>query len=156
MKKFWIELPKPFLILAPMENVTDFVFREIVATELPKPNVLFTEFTNVEALMSKGYEHTIQRFKFSKKQKPIIAQIWGNEPENYYRVAKLIVDLGFDGIDINMGCPDKAVIKMGTCSALMQNRSLAKAIIEATKIGASDLPISVKTRIGIREIITED
>ncbi len=156
MKIFWKELPKPFLVLAPMENVTDYVFREIVATELPKPDVLFTEFTNVESLMSEGREHTLQRFKFSEKQRPIVAQIWGLNPENYYQSAKLIADLGFDGIDINMGCPVKDVFKMGACSALIKNRPLAKEIIEAVKKGAGNLSVSVKTRIGVKEIITED
>ena len=112
MTNFWKKLPKPFTVLAPMENVTDFAFREIVATKLPKPDVLFTEFTNVEALNSLGFEKTIPRFKFSKNQKPIVAQIWGLKPENYFKTAKLIERLGFDGIDINMGCPDRAVVKL--------------------------------------------
>src|SRR3989344_5257253 len=156
MKNFWQELEKPFLVLAPMEGVTDFVFREIVATELPKPQVLVTEFTNVESLMSKGFEKTIVRFKYSEKQRPVVAQVWGLSPDNYYKSAKLIAELGFDGIDINMGCPVKEVFKMGACSALINNRPLAGEIIEAVKKGAGGLPISVKTRIGVKEAITED
>ncbi|MDP3917786.1 MAG: tRNA-dihydrouridine synthase [Candidatus Woesebacteria bacterium] len=153
---FWRKLPRPFTVLAPMEGVTDYIFREIVANYLPKPDVLFTEFTNVEALNSLGLEKTIPRFKFSKEQKPIVAQIWGLKPENYYKTAKLIEKLGFDGIDINMGCPDRAVVKIGACSALINNHPLAKEIIEATKKGSKKLPISVKTRIGFKEVVTEE
>lgn len=153
---FWQKLSKPFVALAPMEDVTDFVFREIVATTLPKPDVMFTEFTNVEALNSEGFKKTIYRFKFSEKQRPIVAQIWGLNPENYYKTTKLIEELGFDGIDINMGCPVKAVIKIGACSALIKNKPLVKEIIEATKKGTNKLPISVKTRIGFKDVETED
>lgn len=153
---FWNKLPRPFVALAPMEDVTDFVFREIVATTLPRPDVMFTEFTNIEALNSEGFAKTIYRFKFSNKQRPIVAQIWGLNPENYYKTAKLIEKLGFDGIDINMGCPVKAVIKIGACSALIKNKALVKEIIEATKKGTSKLPISVKTRIGFKDVETED
>jgi len=156
MTNFWTKLPKPFVALAPMENVTDFVFREIVSLYLPRPDVMFTEFTNVEALNSAGLEKTIYRFKFSEKQRPIVAQIWGLNPKNYYKTAKLIVDMDFDGIDINMGCPDKAVVKIGACSALINNRPLAKEIIEATKKGAGKLPVSVKTRIGLTKVVTNE
>lgn len=153
---FWRKLPRPFTVLAPMENVTNFAFRQVVATKLPKPDVLFTEFTNVEALNSGGFERTIPRFTLSMSQKPIVAQIWGINPENYYKSAKLIEKLGFDGIDINMGCPDRAVVKIGACSALINNKSLAKEIIEAVKKGSKKLPISVKTRIGFKKIVTEE
>lgn len=151
----WRKLPKPFIALAPMEDVTDYVFREIVATTLPRPDIMFTEFTNVEALNSEGFKKTIYRFKFSEKQRPIIAQIWGLNPKNYYKTAKLINELGFDGIDINMGCPDKAVVKIGACSALIDNEPLAQEIILATQEGAKKLPVSVKTRLGLKEIVTE-
>lgn len=156
MLNFWSKLPKPFVALAPMEDVTDFVFREIVSLYLPKPDVMFTEFTNVEALNSAGFEKTIYRFKFSKKERPIVAQIWGINPENYYKTAKLIVEMGFDGIDINMGCPDRAVVKIGAGSALINNRPLAKEIIIATKEGAKNLPVSVKTRLGLNNVVTEE
>lgn len=153
---FWKNLPLPFSVLAPMENVTDFVFREIVANQLPKPDVLFTEFTNVDALSSSGYEKTIHRFKFTKSQHPIVAQIWGTNPDNFKNAAKIAYQLGFDGIDINMGCPVKAVIKIGACSALINNRILAKEIIKATKDGSKKLPVSVKTRIGFNKVQTEE
>lgn len=156
VNNFWRKLPRPFTVLAPMENVTNFAFRQVVATKLPKPDVLFTEFTNVEALNSGGFERTIPRFTLSMSQKPIVAQIWGINPENYYKSAKLIEKLGFDGIDINMGCPDRAVVKIGACSALINNKYLAKEIIEAVKKGSKKLPISVKTRIGFKKIVTEE
>ena len=156
MTNFWTKLPKPFSVLAPMENVTDFVFREIVANELPKPDVLFTEFTNVDALSSAGYEKTIHRFKFSKEQHPIVAQIWGTNPEHFAKAAQIAEKFGFDGIDINMGCPVRAVIKIGACSALINNRPLVAEIIKATRKGTKKLPISVKTRIGFKDIETED
>ncbi len=156
MSNFWKKLKKPFTVLAPMENVTDFIFREIVTNELPKPDVMFTEFTNVDALNSSGFEKTIHRFKFSKRQKPIVAQIWGTKPENFFKSAKIAKEMGFDGIDINMGCPVKAVVKIGACSALINNRPLVKEIINATKEGAINLPVSVKTRIGFKNIITDE
>lgn len=156
MNNFWKNLPRPFTVLAPMEDVTNFAFREIVSTALPKPDVLFTEFTNTDALNSLGFEKTIHRFKFSKNQKPIVAQIWGTKPENFLKSAKIAEEMGFNGIDINMGCPVKAVIKIGACSALIKNRPLVKELIQATKEGAKKLPISVKTRIGFKEVETED
>lgn len=138
-----------------MENVTDFVFREIVATTCP-PDVLFTEFTNVEGLLSPGRKNLISKFKFSENQRPIVAQIWGTKPESFYKVAKMVQDLGFDGVDINMGCPDKTVLKNGSGAALCNNPKLAGEIIEATKKGAKEIPVSVKTRLGVREVKTEE
>jgi len=156
MTNFWKNLPQPFTILAPMENVTDFVFREIVATVLPKPDVLFTEFTNVEALTSEGFENTIPRLNFSEIQRPIVAQIWGTTPESFYKSALLVQKLKFDGIDINMGCPDRAVLKGGAGAALINNKSLVKEIISAVKKGADKLPVSIKTRIGVKSVVTSE
>ena len=156
MANFWQKLKKPFVALAPMEDVTDHLFREVVSLYLPRPDIMFTEFTNVEALNSEGFDRTISRFTFSKNQRPIVAQIWGLNPENYYKTAKMIVKFGFDGIDINMGCPDRAVVKMGACSALINNHPLAKEIIEATKKGADKLPVSVKTRLGLTKMVTKE
>lgn len=155
MSNFWQKLNKPFSVLAPMENVTDFVFREVITKYLPKPDVFFTEFTNVEALNSSGFEKTIKRLKFSQKQKPIVAQIWGVEPKSFFKSAQLIEKLGFDGIDINMGCPDRTVMKGGAGSAMIGNKDLVTEIISAVKKGTK-LPISIKTRIGIKEVVTED
>lgn len=147
MKNFWKDLNKPFFILAPMDDVTDFVFREIVS-DVGRPDVFFTEFTNVEALFSKGRETQIRRLLFSKKQKPIVAQLWGINPDNFYKASKLVRKLGFDGIDLNMGCPDRTVRRNGACSALIEDRDKAKKIIEATLKGAGGLPVSIKTRLG--------
>src|SRR3989344_1965872 len=155
MSNFWTTLKKPILIQAPMEDVTDTVFRQII-TSCGKPDVFFTEFTNVEGMCSPGRDKVGKRFKFDNVEKPIIAQIWGNNPKNYFETAKLIKEMGFDGIDINMGCPEKSVIKKGSCAALINNHSLAKEIILATQEGAGGLPVSVKTRIGIRNIQTEE
>lgn len=155
MPNFWTKLQKPILILAPMEDVTDFVFRELIAN-IAKPDVLFTEFTNVDGLFSAGKEHVIKRLKFSKNQHPIVAQIWGSTPKNYFESAKLINEMGFDGIDINMGCPVQAVIKQKSGAGLIKHRELAQEIITATKEGANNMPISVKTRIGFNKVETEE
>lgn len=218
MRGFWQTLKKPFAVLAPMEDVTDSVFRRVVRytsqqtrffdldlldflqsrdpeflssldLQQNRPEVLFTEFTNVTGLQwerkslhtqkqfvestladqldskeSKDrvkenktftYGQISHRLLFTKQERPLVAQIWGLSPEDYYYSAQVVVDLGFDGIDINMGCPVKKVLKMGACSALIRNRSLAKEIVTATKEGAKGLPVSIKTRIGLKEIETE-
>ena len=134
-----------------MYDVTDTVFRQIIA-DCAAPDMFFTEFVNADGLQSPGRSALINKFQFSKKERPIIAQIWGLKPENYYKTAKDLVDMGFDGIDINMGCPEKNVVKNGCCVALTNNRDLARDIIQATKDGASNLPISVKTRLGYNEV----
>ena len=149
-KSIWQQLAKPILILAPMEDVTDTVFRQLIS-ELGKPDLFFTEFVNVDGLFSEGEEAVKHRLKYVGKEKPIIAQIWGLNPENYYKAGRYIHDLGFDGIDINMGCPVKKVIKQGACSALIKNHTLAKEIIEATLEGSCGLPVSIKTRIGFEK-----
>ena len=154
MVNIWQSLKKPIYILAPMEDVTDTVFRRIVM-QTGKPDLFFTEFTSVEGMFSKGDKKVNQRLQFTQKEKPIIAQIWGLKPENYFKAGKLLAEMGFDGIDINMGCPEKNIIKKGACSGLIHNPSLAKEIIHATKEAAGNLPVSVKTRIGFKEIQTE-
>ncbi len=151
MNNFWKMLPKPFTVLAPMDGVTDVVFRKLI-TEIGKPDVLFTEFANVEGLNSAGKHKVAERLMFTKNEHPVIAQIWGTDLESFKSAAKYCREAGFDGIDINMGCPDRAVIKNGACSALIKNRKLAVQIINAVKSEAGDLPISVKTRIGFSEI----
>lgn len=159
---FWSKLPKPFFIQAPMEDVTDTVFRQMLA-KTARPDVFFTEFTNVDGMLSEGKQHVIHRLRFSESERPIVAQLWGGEPENYYQAAKYVREQGFDGIDINMGCPQKDVIKKGLCAALIENHSKAREIIEATIAGAQEaygdyprLPVSVKTRIGIKKPCTEE
>src|SRR4029079_9650750 len=98
MANFWQKLPKPFFILAPMEDVTDYAFREIVATILPRPHVLFTEFTSADALDSKGRDSALLKLKYSENQRPIVAQIWGSDSEKMEKAATLARELKFDGI----------------------------------------------------------
>lgn len=157
MTNFWQIIHKPVFILAPMEDVTDTVFRRIVM-QAGSPDVFFTEFTSVDGMFSKGDEKVSQRLLFTKeeKQKPLVAQIWGLTVENYFKAANRLAEMGFDGIDINMGCPEKNIVKKGACSGLINNHPLAKEIIQATKEGAKGLPVSVKTRIGLKHIQTQD
>jgi nifR3 family TIM-barrel protein len=152
MSNFWNELHKPIYILAPMEDVTDTVLRRVIA-RCGKPAVFFTEFTNVEGMFSKGERHVMQRLRYTEVERPLVAQIWGTRPENFYKAAKRLIDMGFDGIDLNMGCPASGVMQKGACSGLINNRPLAKEIIDATKEGAAGIiPVSVKTRLGFRAI----
>lgn len=150
----WENLPSPFFVLAPMENVTDTVFRQIVLS-CGKPDLFFTEFTNTDGMTSAGRKFVEKRLLFSAEEQPLVAQIWGTNPEHFYETAKICVEMGFSGIDINMGCPVKDVMMHGSCAALIDNPKLAKEIIQETKRGAGDLPVSVKTRIGTRTIQTE-
>jgi tRNA-dihydrouridine synthase len=151
----WEDLRQPFFVLAPMDDVTDTVFRQIVGSCAP-PDLFFTEFVNADGLQSPGRNKLLKKLKFNDKERPIVAQIWGKVPENYYKTARELADLGFSGIDINMGCPVRAVVKNGCCSALIDNRELAASIIDATKRGASSgrrrLPVSAKTRLGNNSI----
>jgi nifR3 family TIM-barrel protein len=146
------DLPHPFYVLAPMDDVTDTVFRRIVG-ECAAPDLYFTEFVNVDGLQSVGRDRLLKRIQFTDSERPIIAQIWGKHPENYRQTAKELVEMGFAGIDINMGCPDKTVVKNGCCSALINDREKALEIIKATQEGAAGkVPVSVKTRLGFNEI----
>ncbi|MBI2593328.1 tRNA-dihydrouridine synthase [Candidatus Daviesbacteria bacterium] len=155
MKNIWKTLKKPIFILAPMDDVTDTVFRQIIA-DLAAPDLYFTEFTSVDGIVSeKGFEPVSRRLQYTKKERPIIAQIWGNDPEKFFKASQLVAKMGFDGIDINMGCPEKSVVKRGMCAALIHNPKLAGEIIQSVKEGGK-LPVSIKTRIGIREIQTEE
>lgn len=147
------ELPKPFFVLAPMDDVTDTVFRQIIA-DTAAPDLFFTEFVNVDGLQSPGREKLLPKLRIdSKKERPIIAQIWGKDPDNYYKTVLNIKKMGYDGVDINMGCPDKAVVKNGCCSALINNREHAARIIEAVQEAAGpSFPTSVKCRVGFTTI----
>ncbi len=158
------ELPKPFFVLAPMDDVTDTVFRQIVAG-CAAPDLCVTEFVNVDGLQSPGRPKLLKKLRFSPNEPPLIAQIWGKDPENFYKTAQQLADgtfareLGaaegtnFAGVDLNMGCPQKTEVKNGTCSALINDRPLAEAIIKATQKGLADrLPLSVKTRLGYDQV----
>ncbi len=166
-RNFWKELNKPIATLAPMEDVTDTVFRELTLrkSEKGKLNVIFSEFTSTDGLCHPiGNPKVSQRLKINPSEKQllkqknvkIVAQIWGNDPEKNYKSAKMITEMEqFDGIDINMGCPVKKIIKQGCCSALIEQPELAKEIILAVKEG-TNLPVSVKTRTGIKHHKTEE
>lgn len=146
-----LDLPKPFFVLAPMDDVTDTVFRQIVA-DCAGPDLFFTEFVNADGLQSAGKQALLKKLQFTPKERPLIAQIWGKLPENFYKTARELVDMGFDGVDLNFGCPDKTVVRNQCCSAMINNRELAVELIQATREGAPSLPLSVKTRLGFNEI----
>lgn len=166
MSNFWQEIKKPVFSLAPMEDVTDTVFREIVMgmAAPQKLHVVFTEFTSVEGMNHPvGRERVAERLIVNESERrmlkkmniKLVAQIWGRNPEVYAQIARYITEnYSFDGLDINMGCPVKKVFKTGSCSALIGEPELAKEIILATK-EATHLPVSVKTRTGIKEHQTE-
>ncbi|HYH74508.1 MAG TPA: tRNA-dihydrouridine synthase [Candidatus Saccharimonadales bacterium] len=146
------QLPKPFFVLAPMDDVTDSVFRRVVAGCAP-PDLYFTEFVNVDGLQSPGRPKLMKKILFTGEEQPIIAQLWGKNPENFYKTAQELVEMGFAGIDLNMGCPAKTEVKNGCCAALINNRPLALEIIKATQEGAAGrIPVSVKTRLGFNEV----
>jgi tRNA-dihydrouridine synthase len=161
-----MDLPKPFFVLAPMDDVTDTVFRQIVAS-CAAPDLFFTEFVNVDGLMSPGRSKLLKKLRFVASEKGLVAQLWGLKPENFRAVAEQIANgtiakelrlpagCNFVGVDLNMGCPAKSEVQNGACSALirLENRELAGQIIEATREGLDGrLPLSVKTRIGFGEV----
>ena len=135
MTNFWTELPRPFFILAPMEAVTDVVFRHVVAAA-GTPDVFFTEFTNAASYCSpKGAHSTRGRLTFTSDEQPMVAQIWGNKPDHFAAMARGLAEQGFSGIDINTGCPDKAVVRQGSGSGLIGNYELTEKLIAAAKEG---------------------
>ena len=164
---FWKDLEGPIFALAPMEDVTETVFRELVAdTASPgRLHVLFTEFMSVDGFLhERGHLRVAERLLVNREEREVlkrmgiklVAQIWGSDPEKFHRATRKIAEEHrFDGIDINMGCPVKKIVKKGGCSMLIATPGLAREIVAATR-EASALPVSVKTRIGIREAITEE
>ncbi len=140
-------MKKPILALAPMADVTDAAFRQIIA-KYGKPDVIWTEFVSADGLCSEGRERLLKDLKFSETERPIVAQFFGAKPENFYRCAELAQELGFDGIDINMGCPDRSINKQRAGADLINDPELAIKIIKETQRGAGKLPVSVKTRVG--------
>ena len=145
MKTFWHDLPRPFFVLAPMEAVTDVVFRHVV-TKAARPDVFFTEFTNATGWFRAGDKAIGGRLVKTDDETPIVAQLWGSDPEAMVAMGKRCAELGYDGIDINMGCPDQSAIKGGGGADMIRNPERAAAIIIAAK--ESGLPVSVKTRLG--------
>ncbi|HDR8597237.1 tRNA dihydrouridine synthase [Staphylococcus aureus] len=149
-ENFWSELPRPFFILAPMEDVTDIVFRHVVS-EAARPDVFFTEFTNTESFCHPEGIHSVRgRLTFSEDEQPMVAHIWGDKPEQFRETSIQLAKMGFKGIDLNMGCPVANVAKKGKGSGLILRSDVAAEIIQATKAGG--LPVSVKTRLGYYEI----
>ncbi|MFA5986978.1 MAG: tRNA-dihydrouridine synthase [Parcubacteria group bacterium] len=151
MKGFWTQLERPFFALAPMYDVTDAAFRRMIA-KYSRPDVIFTEFVSVDGLAHPdGREKLMHHLWFDDSEHPIVAQVFGVEPKNFEKAAELCHELGFDGIDINMGCPEKNIIKQGAGAALICASDRACDIISATLSGAGDMPVSVKTRIGFKK-----
>lgn len=149
-KDFWRKLKKPILALAPMADVTDAAFRKIIA-KYGKPDVFFTEFTSADGLVSAGREKLLINMKFSRGEHPIVAQLFSASPEKMREAARLVKGLGFDGLDVNMGCPDRSIVKSGAGGALIKTPELAQEIIAAAKEGAGEMPVSVKTRLGFNK-----
>lgn len=165
MRNFWQKLDKPIFVLAPMADVTDCAFRQIIA-KYGKPDVFWTEFVSADGLAHPvAREKLLIDFIYGENEHPIVAQIFGSKPENIKKAAELCKELGFDGIDINMGCPDKSIEKQCSGAAMIKNPALARECIRAAIEGGGELPVSVKTRIGynrneietwIPELLKED
>ena len=150
LDNFWRDLPRPFFILAPMEDVTDVVFRHVVCAAA-RPDVFFTEFTNSESYCHpEGIKSVRGRLTFTEDEQPIVAHIWGYKPEYFRQMSIGMAKLGFRGIDINMGCPVPNVAQNGKGSGLILRPEVAANIIEAAKAGG--LPVSVKTRLGYNDV----
>ncbi|MFZ6065783.1 MULTISPECIES: tRNA-dihydrouridine synthase [unclassified Staphylococcus] len=149
-ENFWRELPRPFFVLAPMEDVTDVVFRHVVS-EAGRPDVFFTEFTNTESYCHPEGVHSVRgRLTFTEDEQPIVAHIWGDKPDHFREMSIGMAEMGFKGIDLNMGCPVPNVATKGKGSGLIQRPEIAAEIIQAAKAGG--IPVSVKTRLGYSEI----
>jgi nifR3 family TIM-barrel protein len=175
MKNFWQKLNRPFFCLAPMSDVTDFAFRTMISKYSKNRNnknevVFWTEFVSADGLCDKHARKKLSHIlRFKDSERPIVAQVFGANPDNMKKACQYIASLDFDGIDINMGCPDKSVVAQGAGSALIKNPDLAHKIIKASqegiKIAGKNIPVSVKTRIGfnkeeidswIGELVKED
>jgi tRNA-dihydrouridine synthase len=146
------KLPRPFFVLAPMDDVSDTVFRQIIQS-CHAPDLFFTEFVSVDGLQSAGRAALLDKLRYAANERPLIAQLWGKNIQAYQQTARELCAMGFDGIDLNMGCPDKTILKHGCCAALIQNRDMALNIIHATQDAVSGrIPISVKTRLGFDDV----
>ena len=155
---FWEKLPKPFFVQAPLANVTDAAFRRVIAT-YGRPDVMYTEFVSADGLMLanvEGRAKLMHDLMFSTAEHPIVAQFFTARPEVMERTAALAQELGFDGVDINMGCPDKVIERQGAGAKLMLNPTLAQELIYAAKQGSPNLPVSIKTRLGYNKDILDE
>lgn len=165
---FWDKLPRPFFVLAPMADVTDPAYRAIIA-KYGKPHVTWTEFVSADGLyhtreikkMPDAENPLVRDIEYTDAERPIVAQFFSAKPEMMAYAAELAAKRGFDGIDINMGCPDSSIEKQGCGAAMIKNPELALQIVAAAKEGAArgkegGIPVSVKTRVGYNtEIIDE-
>lgn len=148
---FWETLRRPFFVQAPMEDVTDAAFRRLIA-RFGKPDVMYTEFTSADGLIlapDSGKHAILKKLLFAEEERPIVAQLFSATPERMEQAARLCAELGFDGIDINMGCPNRSVEKSGCGASLIKHPALARELIRAAQ--KCGLPVSVKTRIGYNE-----
>jgi nifR3 family TIM-barrel protein len=150
MRGFWDNLTRPAVVLAPLAGVTDAAFRRVIA-RWGKPPAMWTEFVSADGLCSAGRDNILHDLWYSEAERPIVGQLVGGNPESFRQAARLLVELGFDGVDINMGCPVREVEKRKAGAALIRHPQLAAEIVAAAKDGAGHLPVSVKTRIGYRE-----
>lgn len=151
-KNFWQRLPRPFFVLAPLANVTDAVFRQHIIRH-SRPDVLWTEFVAADGLCHpEGRTALLSDLRYTEAERPIVAQLFTAHPEKMREAARLVADLGFDGLDINMGCPDKNVMRQGAGASCMKDHVLAQELIRAAKDGVGGrIPISVKTRLGFNQ-----
>jgi nifR3 family TIM-barrel protein len=133
---FWQQLKKPIIGLSPMDGVSDAAFR-FIAAKYGKPDVIITEFISVDGIMY-GAERIFADFLYHEIERPVIAQLFGNDPALFYGAAKVVCELGFDGVDINMGCPARTVASRGAGAALIRTPELARDIIAETKRGVAD------------------
>lgn len=151
---FWNKLPKPFFAMAPMADVTDAAFRALVAKR-GAPDIFWTEFVSADGLyhtremqkMPDAENPLLRDLMIGEGQRPIVAQLFSSAPEMISYAVRLVAERGFDGVDLNMGCPDRSIEKQGAGAALVKNPKLAAELIRAAK-EASILPVSVKTRVG--------
>lgn len=147
---FWQKLTKPIFVLAPMADVTDVAFRRVIA-KYGKPDVTWTEFVSADGLAfapEEGRKKLLKDLEYSEAERPIVAQLFTSNPKTMEAAATLCKELGFDGVDINMGCPDRSIEKQGAGAAHIKNPERAQEVILAAMQGARGLPVSVKTRLG--------
>jgi nifR3 family TIM-barrel protein len=159
---FWANIKKPVFVLAPMADVTDASFRQVIA-KYGKPDVTWTEFVSADGLVrapEEGKRKLLKDLEYTEAERPIVAQLFTSNPDHMEQAAKLCAELGFDGVDINMGCPDKSIEKQNAGAALIKHPKLARELIERAREGvrksAKDIPISVKTRVGYNKVELEE
>lgn len=161
LRGFWQDLidkklahGETLCVVAPMADVTDIAFRTMISkySKPYGPDVMWTEFVSADGLCSPGREVLARDLEFTDIERPIVAQLFTSTPENMRKAATLCKELGFDGIDINMGCPDKSIEKQGAGAGHMKDWRRAQEVIRAAQDGADGLPVSVKTRIGYNKI----